>query len=105
MYLLLAFAYLYTAWTVPTLIPLPTIINIVLSINNSYFISVFSNQACHANPVADRKWAGSSYISIHLFLKFSNTSASNDLSLWTYKSWYLPRFFILNSLDTFWACM
>ena len=30
-------------------------------------------QACHANPDAEKKWAGSSsYISIHLFLKFSS---------------------------------
>ena len=32
-------------------------------------------QACHANPGANKKLAGSSpYISIHLSLKFSNTS-------------------------------
>ena len=37
-------------------------------------------QACHANPGANKKLAGSSpYISIHLSLKFSNTSASNNV--------------------------
>ena len=52
-----------------------TINNISTSVNNSNFISVYLKQACHTNPGADRKWAGSSsYISIHLFLKFSNTS-------------------------------
>ena len=38
--------------------------------------------ACHANPGADKKWAGSSlYISIHLFLKFSNTSVSENIQI------------------------
>ena len=45
-------------------------------------LSVFFKRACHANPGADKKRAGSSsYISVHLFQKFSNTSASNNVSL------------------------
>ena len=82
MYLLLAYAYLCTAWHIPPHIPFSTISNISTSVKSSNFISVFLKHACHANPVADRKWAGSSsYISMHLFLKFSNTSASDDVSL------------------------
>ena len=50
-------------------------------VNNSSSTPVFLKQACHANPGAYKRWAGSSsYISIHLFLKFSNTSASNNAS-------------------------
>ena len=76
-----------------------------LSVNNSNSTLVFFKHACHANPGADKKWAGSSsYISMHLSLKFSNTSASNAVSDWTYKSWYSPKFFILNVSHTFWAC-
>ena len=38
------------------------------SVNNSNFTSVFFKQACHANPVADKKWARSSlYISRQTF--------------------------------------
>ena len=54
--------------------------------------------ACHANSVAERKCAGSSlYKSIYLYQKFSNaSSAYNENLLWTYRSWYIPRFFIDN---------
>ena len=52
-----------------------------------YALDVFFKQAFHANPGADKKRAGSSsYISMHLFLKFSNTSASNNVALGTYIS-------------------
>ena len=48
---------------------------------------VFFKHACHANPGNDKKGAGStSYTLRHVFLKFSNTSASNKVSLCTYKS-------------------
>ena len=99
--LLFAFAYQCIPWHIP-LIPFSNIINISLFVNNSNFTPVFFKQACFANPGADKKWAGSSsYILIHLFLKFSNTSASNNVSLWTYESWYSSYFFISNSLNTF----
>ena len=53
---------------------------ISISINTSNLIPVSFKQACHANPGANKKGAGSSlYISIHLFLKFSNTSASDSV--------------------------
>ena len=59
-------------------------------------------QACHANPGADTKYTGSSsYISLHIALKFSITSASNNVSLLAYKSRYSPRFFIPNTSHTF----
>ena len=65
----------------PPLIPFSTIINISLFVNNSNFTPVFFEEACHANPGADKKLAGSSsYISILLFIKFSHTSASYNVS-------------------------
>ena len=74
-----------------------------LFVNNFNFIPVFFKQACHANSGANKKWAGSSsYISIHLFLKVSKTSASNNVSVWTYRPWYSPLY--LNSSNTIWAC-
>ena len=51
--------------------------------------------ACYANPGAVRKPAElSSYISRHVIWKFSNASADNNLSLWTYKSSYSPKHFM-----------
>ena len=51
------------------------------SVNNSKFIFLFRH-ACHANPGADKKYEGSSpYISNHLSLNFSKTSASNNVSV------------------------
>ena len=86
-YILFALAYLCIAWHIPPQIPFLTINNISLSVNNSNFTPVFFTQVYHANPGADKKLAGSSsYISIHFFLKFSDTSVNNNVSLWTYKS-------------------
>ena len=63
-------------------VPFSTINNISKSVNNSNLVPIFFKQACHANPGADKKRAGSSlYISIHLFLKYSNKSASSNVSL------------------------
>ena len=62
--------------------PFSTVNNISVLVDNSNSTLVFFKQACHANLGADKKWAGSSsYISIDLFLKFSNISASNNVSL------------------------
>ena len=42
----------------------------------------FLKRACHANSGVDKKREGSSpYISMHLFRKFSNTSAKNNVSV------------------------
>ena len=61
---------------------LSTINNISTSVNNSHLISVFLKQGSHPNPGPDKKGAGSSsYILIHLFLNFSNTSPSSNVSL------------------------
>ena len=50
---------------------------------------------CHANPGALRKREGwNSYISRHIFQEFLTTSACNNVLFQTYKSWYLPKFFI-----------
>ena len=52
-----------------------------MSVNNSNFTSVFFKQDWHANPGADKKLEGSrTYISIHVPLNFSKTSASNNVS-------------------------
>ena len=87
-YLLSALAYLCITWHIPRRMFFSTISKISILVNNSKSTSVFFKQACHANPGVAKKWArSSSYISIHLFLKISNTSASNNVLLWTYKSW------------------
>ena len=84
MYLLFASAYLYTDWHIPPLIPASIINNISTFVYNSKFTFVFFKHAYHANPGADKKWEGSSpYISMHVSLTFSKTSASNDVSVWT----------------------
>ena len=53
-----------------------------------------------------RKRAGSSsYISRYIFQKLPNTSADNNASLWTYKSWYFPKNFISKYLQALFACV
>ena len=50
------------------------------------------------NPGAVTKRAGlSSYISRHVFRKLLNTSASNKVLLWAYKS-YSPNFVLFQNL-------
>ena len=67
---------------------------------NSNFTAVFFKAAGHVNPGAENKFK-------HIFLKFSKTSVKSNLSLLIYKSWHLPRFFILNSkfsyVNSFWV--
>ena len=66
-------------------------ISILVKISN--FTLVFFKATYHVNPGAVRKRAGSSsYTSRHLFRKFFNTSANNNMSLWTYKKWCSPKF-------------
>ena len=88
-------------WHIYCFIPFSTIDNIFISLKRSNFTLVFFKAACHANPRAERNFAESSLcILIKIFLKFSNTSAKNSVLLWTYKSWYPPKFFISKSLQT-----
>ena len=61
----------------PPLILFSTINSISILVNNSNFTSVFFKHACHANAGADT----GTFVQVHLFLKFSNTSASNNVSL------------------------
>ena len=64
------------------LIPFSTIENILILVKRSHFTLVFFKAAFHANPEAERHFAGSSaYILRYLFLKFSNTLANNNVSL------------------------
>ena len=68
------------------------------------FTLVFFKAACNVYPGAEINFAGAiSHISRHVFLKFSNTSPNNNGSLWTYKSWYFPKFFTSKSLQTLFA--
>ena len=67
---------------IPPQTPFSTINNISISVKRSNFILVFLEAACHANPCAVRKRAGSSlYISRNIFPKFSNTSTNNNYRL------------------------
>ena len=66
----------------PPLVPFSIINNISISVKRFNFTLAFLEAACHAYPKAGRNFAGSSsYISRHIFLKFSNTSANNKVSL------------------------
>ena len=81
MYLLFAFPYLCTALHIPPLVTFSFMNSISVSVNSSNLMAVFSKAAYHVNPGADKKSAGpNSYISC-IFLKFSNTSASNNVSV------------------------
>ena len=67
---------------IPPLLHFSTINNISMSVERSNFILVFFKAAYHANPGAETNFAGSSsYILIHIFLKFSKTSANNNVLL------------------------
>ena len=53
--------------------------NISISVKRSSFTFDFLKFACHANLGAKRNFAeSSSYILIHIFIKFSNTPANNN---------------------------
>ena len=76
-----------------------TINNKSISVNNSNSTSIYFKHAFHADPGAYKKRAGSSwYIKIHLLRKPSNKSASSNVSLWTYKSWY-NQYFLFQSFS------
>ena len=80
-----------------------TINNISMSVKGSNLIF---EAAWHDNPGAEKNFAGlSSYISRQIFLKFSNTLAYNNVSLWTYKSWCSPNFFYFNSFCVSVTCI
>ena len=80
MYLLFALAYLCVDWHIPPLIPASNINNISISVSSSNFTIAIFKHAYHANPGADSE-GSSPYISIHVSLKFSETSASNYVSV------------------------
>ena len=88
-----------------TLIPFPTINNISVSVRRSNLTLVFFRAACHANPGAEKNFAGSGlHILRCIFLKFSNTSANKNVSLSKYKSWYPSKRFVSKSLQTLFVC-
>ena len=83
MHLLLAFAYIFIILQhIHPLVAFSTIFfTIFISVKRSNFTLVFLKAVYHANAEDERQFAGSSsYILIHLFLKFSNTSANNNVS-------------------------
>ena len=87
-------------WYIPP-IPFSTTNNRSTSFDRSNFILFFINTACYTNSKTERNLAGSSsYVSRHIFRKLLNTSSSNNVSLRTYKSSYLPKFYISKSLQT-----
>ena len=58
--------------------------------------------SCHDHPSAEGDFAGSSsYILRQIFIKFANTTANNNVSLWTYKFWYSPNFLLKNLYKLF----
>ena len=62
-----------------------------ISVKGSNFTLALLKAACHANPGAVRKRAGSSsYISRYIFPKFLNKSANNDVFLRKYKLSFPP---------------
>ena len=81
MYLLLAhlFIFIKRERHISPLIPFSTINIISISVKIGNFNFVFFKAAWHANPGAQRNFAGStSYISRH---KFPNTAGNNEVSL------------------------
>ena len=77
-----AFIILFRIFIIHFSMPISVISIISQSVNSSNFTPVLFRQACHANQDADTKYTGSSsYILRHIFLKFSNISASNNVSL------------------------
>ena len=65
----------------PPLMSFSSIKSISILVINSNETLVIFKHACHAKLGADKKRAGSNpYISIHIFLKFLNTSASCKVS-------------------------
>ena len=82
MYLLLALHYREIEAHIPPLTHFSTINNISVSVKRSHFALVVFRAACHANLEPERLFAGSnSYILRHIFLKFSHTSANNNVPL------------------------
>ena len=63
------------------LIPFSTITIISIAVKRSNFALVYFKAACHANPGAESTFTGSgSHIWRKIFLKFSKTSADNNVS-------------------------
>ena len=71
-----------------------------MSVDNSNFTSVFFKTACQANLGTEGNLAGSDrYSSKQVFLKFSKTSASSNVSLLRYESWCSLKFSMSKSLQ------
>ena len=71
--------------------PFSTINNISISVERSSFTLIFLKAAYNTNPELEISFSGScSYVLRHILIKFSNTLTNNNVSLWTYKSWYSP---------------
>ena len=68
--------------------PFSTINNLWRSRNKSNLTFVIFEAVCQSNFNVERTWLElSSYISRNIFQKFLNISVSNNLLLWSYRSW------------------
>lgn len=65
----LVFTYPRIAWDIPPFMSFSTINNISGWVNSYKFTFVFFKATCHANPGAERKWAGSS---LHILRHFGS---------------------------------
>ena len=87
MYLLLASMYWWTAWDISSLVLFSTVNNLSISVNRPNSTFVFLKAASHASPVGEKNDVGQVYLFYYIFRKFSNTSESKSLPLWSYQPW------------------
>ena len=67
---------------IPPHIPYSTVSNMSISVKRSNFTLVFFKAACHANPGAERNFAGSSsYISRHIYISKVLKLVANNVLL------------------------
>ena len=106
MYLLFAFAHLYNAWHILPLIPFHPLITYQYLLIIRMLLLPFLNKLAMLIQAQTKERVGSSSYSRYSFDTFNskvlNTSANNDVSFQTYRSWY-SRIFIFSSSNTFWA--
>lgn len=90
------------------LISFSTISSMLTSVSNSnstsVFLLLFFIHACHANPESDKKKKEDQahmLLCIYCWSFQIHQPIVLHHSVWTYRSWYFPRFLILKSFQTF----